>query len=401
MNTQSINSLLNTSTERRLNFHVGKNGPFSTSHESQTHQYFKAGAATVADACVVRSKAQKHNTKQKLHGLIAKWLDEHQWIASRARSAAAHLTLRWRDLSQEQKHRRAFEYAEATGAHAFSLDLSEMVAKRAAAAHDPARYLAKRLNGKLSKQGPNDLEYAFILDVAKTGKLHVHGIFLLGQDDIKLVESALRQAGGKFSKETIARQLSVSELYAGLGFLRYCMKARKQTTMTLAGGRFEFVNQTLNRAAEAFHEANRPEKWRAQRGHLAPANTKGLVESIGESLARMGLPGQLMLSCAINALLRPSQALPHDTITPRCRSERRRNWPRLPHRRFRSRIKRSATGDGWQQTSSHLMSAQANRRLRNIGAVCASQPYQDTLHLSQFSVKTCSGWPMICRAGSV
>jgi hypothetical protein len=149
---------------------------------------------------------------------------------------------------------------------------------------------------------------------------------------------------------------------------------------TLAGGRFEFVNQALNRAAEAFHEANRPKKWRAQRSAMATRTTDGPVESIRESLERMRRVGRLMLSCAVNALLHPSQALPEAAIPPACRSDRRRNWWLIPHGRSGGRIKRSAPDNGWLTTTSHQLPATANRRLSNIGPVDAERTYQGTLH---------------------
>ena len=287
------------------------NGPFSRVLETGYHQQNKASVASSELACVVRTKPKSSHPIHKLDNVIAGWLDEHQWIATRTRNAAAHLNRRWRDLSQEQKHMRAFEYAEAAGARAFSLNLSEMVEKRATAAPDPARYLAKRLNGKLKAQGLSGLKYAFILDVAKTGKLHVHGIFLVGQNDTKLVESALRQAGGKASKRTIARQLSVSDLHAGLGFRRYSRRACKQAAKTLAGRRFEFVNQNLNRAAEGFHEENRPKKRRDQRGATSAPAANSSLEAIGESLAHLSPTSADLLAYAPKALLRPRQALSH------------------------------------------------------------------------------------------
>ena len=287
------------------------NGPFSLVLETGYHQHNKASPTTAELACVVKTKPKSSHPIHKLDNVIAGWLDEHQWIATRTRNAAAHLNRRWRDLSQEHKHMRAFEYAEAAGARAFSLNLSEMVEKRATAAPDPARYLAKRLNGKLKAQGLSGLKYAFILDVAKTGKLHVHGFFVLGENDIMLVESALRQAGGKASKRTIARQLSVSDLHAGLGFRRYSRKARKKTAKTLAGGRFEFVNQNLNRAAEGFHEENRPKKRREQRDTTASTAANSPLEAIGESLAHLSPTSADLLGCAPKALLWPRQELSH------------------------------------------------------------------------------------------
>ena len=310
--TTVISTLIAGSTfEQRTSSCGDKSCRFSAVQNAGGRLKLKASPTTAELACVVRTKPKSSHPIHKLDNVIAGWLDEHQWIATRTRNAAAHLNRRWRDLSQEQKHMRAFEYAEAAGAHAFSLNLSEMVEKRATAAPDPARYLAKRLNGKLKAQGLSGLKYPFILDVAKTGKLHAHGFFVLGENDIMLVESALRQAGGKASKRTIARQLSVSDLHAGLGFRRYSRRACKQAAKTLAGRRFEFVNQNLNRAAEGFHEENRPKKRRDQRGATSAPAANSSLEAIGESLAHLSPTSADLLAYAPKALLRPRQALSH------------------------------------------------------------------------------------------
>jgi hypothetical protein len=289
----------------------GRNGPFSAVLRTANHQYSRGKTSHVCGSRVVRTKPSTPHPIHKLDSLIARWLDEHPWIATRTRNAAKHLNRRWRDLSQEQKHKRAFEYAEAAGAYAFSLNLSEIIQKRAAAAHDPVKYLAKRLNEKLRKQKVSGLEYAFILDVSAPGKLHAHGIFILGQNDINLVKVALRNAGGRFSTREVARQLSVSNLNAGLGFHRYIRKARKSVSHVLSGKRLEFVSQTLNRATEAFHEANRPKKRRDHQSTIATSGTNSLAGTIGESPAHLNLLGLHLLGYAPKALLRPRQSLSH------------------------------------------------------------------------------------------
>ena len=54
-------------------------------------------------------------------------------------------------------------------------------------------------------------QYAFVLELRVSGGLHAHGIFILDENDVKLIKSGLRKAGGKFPALAAARLLSVSD----------------------------------------------------------------------------------------------------------------------------------------------------------------------------------------------
>jgi pterin-4a-carbinolamine dehydratase len=202
----------------------------------------------------------RKTTLVKLRSLIASWLKDHPSIARQTRKSQSHLKRRWRDLTSDERLKRAFQFAEASDGLAFTLNLSPAVESKAEAHPDPAGYLKVRLNRQLRKHGLGALPFGFVLEISKPGKLHAHGIIVPTDNAQQAIKNLLRDAGGQVLNAQRARQLHTKQLYAGVGYLGYIIKGRKKTTELLSGRRSQFMNDALMRASQEFHENNRPRK---------------------------------------------------------------------------------------------------------------------------------------------
>tara|TARA_R110002051_G_scaffold30487_1_gene70520 strand:- start:26973 stop:27836 length:864 start_codon:yes stop_codon:yes gene_type:complete len=216
---------------------------------------------TQAQATTKTRSAQETGNEQ-LGKMIATWFDNHPWHAVRIKNAYAYLRKRWRDLTNEEKCLRGFQYAAEIDGIALSLNFSELVEARAREHDDPAGYLSKRISKALRQHGLATLPFAFVLEFSKEGKFHAHGVIVPMGKSLPIIKNAFRAAGGKDLEKGLARQLMTKPLFGGQGFHRYSLKSCKKTTVLLAGRRFAIMNRSLNAAARDFHENNRPKTHR-------------------------------------------------------------------------------------------------------------------------------------------
>ncbi len=169
---------------------------------------------------------------------------------------------RWRDLSSEQSYLAAARACQAIGGYSFSLDISgKILTTLQTKEADPAGYLAERINAELRALGLGRLAFGFRFEVSKDGKLHLHGMIVIGAVDKDIVSLALRSAAGRVKGRGAARQLDMKTvIYDADGWVGYGSKEadRLRAETTLSGKRLIYINRDMVRIAKQHHEASLP-----------------------------------------------------------------------------------------------------------------------------------------------
>lgn len=175
----------------------------------------------------------------------------------------------------------AFEMLAAKlGGRIFTLRFSQDVAKATESHKDPIGYLRKRLSNSFSRLGMSVPPLAFVLEMTPLGRstdedgttmkepqAHLHGVIATAGCDSKLLNQALRDAGGTLRGRAAARQLKLQEFVPSLGgpfgWSRYCWKDARRTRRLLAVKKVHYLPQVVNRLATAYWD-----EWYRSRARL-------------------------------------------------------------------------------------------------------------------------------------
>lgn len=162
----------------------------------------------------------------------------------------------WRYLSEGQKVLQAHIAAENAGALAFTINFSDRLQATVKASGDPTRLISGYIGRELRKALGHSLPHLFVLEVSRTGKLHAHGVVVVGDDldegRILTIDKALGRAGGKLKAARIVRQTQsyLDHLHDGEGWAKYLSKARSATSRHLGTEKISFISNDLLRLAK-------------------------------------------------------------------------------------------------------------------------------------------------------
>lgn len=163
---------------------------------------------------------------------------------------------KWRNLSETEKLHAAHLSAEKSGALAFTIIFSERLQKTLQASDDPTRLLSGYIGRELRKALGRSLPHLFVLEISRTGKLHAHGVVVIGddldEDRILAIDRALGRAGGKLKAARITRQTQsyLDHLHNGKGWANYLAKARFATRRHLQTDKISYISTDLLRLAK-------------------------------------------------------------------------------------------------------------------------------------------------------
>jgi len=167
---------------------------------------------------------------------------------------------RWRDLRADERFAEAILCAGANGGLAFSLNMNAAQEERLLRHPDPFRCFQKRISDALSRQGVNGLPWAAHIEVDRdSGKLHLHGVFILDGFDKETVKRALREAAGLVRKQHSApRQLRLKPIEDAPGWVGYVSEDAGFTRRFLGDKNLFGVSQALTRLTkERYDESHR------------------------------------------------------------------------------------------------------------------------------------------------
>lgn len=162
----------------------------------------------------------------------------------------------WRHLSETEKLHAAHLSAEKSGALAFTIIFSERLQRTLQASNDPTRLLAGYINRELRKAIGGSLPHLFVLEISRTGKLHAHGVVIIGDDldeeRILAIDKALGRAGGQLKAARMTRQTQtyLDHLHNGEGWAKYLSKARVVTRRHLQADKISYISTDLLRLAK-------------------------------------------------------------------------------------------------------------------------------------------------------
>jgi hypothetical protein len=145
---------------------------------------------------MVMGKPTADPSLTKLMKLCSQWLADRKSIATIARRSNSYVRRGWRDLSLSEKHRRAFQHADAAGGFMISLNLSAEIERKASVHSDPIGYLKNRVNNAVRTNGHRGLQFLLIFEFNKKGRLHAHGVVITDNEPIDEIKQVFRMAGG-------------------------------------------------------------------------------------------------------------------------------------------------------------------------------------------------------------
>jgi hypothetical protein len=98
---------------------------------------------------------------------------------------------RWRDLTPVQIFTLSARVAEAGEGVGFSLNLRDDIERSACKASDPVTFLAKRFSSALRAAGLAGRPLSFLMERTPEGRVHLHGVLILGDIDPARARAAL------------------------------------------------------------------------------------------------------------------------------------------------------------------------------------------------------------------
>jgi hypothetical protein len=235
---------------------------------AHTHHYLPLPTSTPQPTSAPRSTTSTSLTSASLHDLVLsafpRYNRHRSWVLDRAVTArdAAHARLtapapvppllptRWRDLTPAQVFGLSTQTTGAEGGLAFSLNLRDDVERSASRASDPVAFLAKRFSRALRAAGLAGLPFSFQTEQTGQGRLHLHGVVLVGDADPAMVKATFAQAGGKKKGRAASTQVKFDLLFDGGGWAGYCLKSARRV---VPGDRQSFVSPTLKKLVKKFH----------------------------------------------------------------------------------------------------------------------------------------------------
>lgn len=159
----------------------------------------------------------------------------------------------WRKLTETEKLMAAHMVASEHGALAFTINFSERLQNTLQGSADLCRLISGYIGRELRKALGHTLPHLFTLEVSLSGKLHAHGVVVIGHDlseeRIIAIDKALGRAGGVMKAARIVRQTQsyLDHLYDASGWAMYLTKARNVTRRHLSTEKISFISTDLIR----------------------------------------------------------------------------------------------------------------------------------------------------------
>lgn len=167
----------------------------------------------------------------------------------------------WENSSNLNRYVIAYNYAEAHGGVAFSLNFSKAVREALYHDRDPVKKLRENLSRHVRDAFGEPIELAFILEFTKAGVLHMHGIAILPElhDAKDRFRLALKKTGGKIKWDEKGKttQTKIKALFSGKGWLGYTSKDYARTQAMLNTPRIEYRSDKLTRSAREWHDSQK------------------------------------------------------------------------------------------------------------------------------------------------
>lgn len=170
----------------------------------------------------------------------------------------------WRTFNRHEKTIMAMAVAYWLGGYAFTLRFSSQHEISLASLPDRGESPCRRQSGYLQRAFREALGYvpafAFFFEFSPTGALHLHGVLLPrneGEEHLKVIRTAMREAGGEILGRSGSTQAHCVPLFDGLGWGAYSTKSLKRTRHLLGHKHVDFVSQDLSRQTRNAYEAFR------------------------------------------------------------------------------------------------------------------------------------------------
>lgn len=140
-------------------------------------------------------------------------------------------------------------------AHAFTLNLSpDVIARGLASRHNGfASWIQKRIAAELAKVVRRVVEFALAVDVTRSGRPHLHGVIVVGVDELPAAEEALRRAGGTWAAKCADRQVDTRPVWDADGWASYSAR-NAAAARKVVGASIMACTAGLKAAAKALHE---------------------------------------------------------------------------------------------------------------------------------------------------
>ena len=188
----------------------------------------------------------------------------------------------------------AYRALEATGAGAaFTLNCSPD--EIAAAQRHPkgfADYFKRRISSALKRALGYIPLFGFVVDVARDGRLHIHGAIAANDNQLDLINGALCHAGGVWeSKRGREYQCKITPMYTPDIWANYCLRNQARVKRLIRGRAISITTPLRRRAKEL---------WSVLRA-AAPPSLPALAREAFSSLGSRGL----MVSCLRRTTDRP------------------------------------------------------------------------------------------------
>jgi hypothetical protein len=139
-------------------------------------------------------------------------------------------------------------------AYAFTVNLSpDVIARGLASRHNGfASWIQKRIAAELSRLIKRTVEFALAVDVTRSGRPHVHGVIVVGVDELPAAEEALRRAGGAWAAKCSNRQVDTRPVWDADGWASYSAR-NAAAARKVVGASVMACTSGLKAAAKALH----------------------------------------------------------------------------------------------------------------------------------------------------
>lgn len=249
-----IHERLNAERTKAANTDIAENTDMLSQRKTAVAQWLKAREA-------------EGNRVKRIHNTLYTYDATSLPNEDRSREARArkigHGTIRtnWENSSNLDRYVIAYNYAEAHGGVAFSLNFSEAVREDLYCDRDPVKKLRENLSRHMRDAFGEPIELAFILEFTKAGVLHMHGIAILPElhDAKDRFRLALKKTGGKIKHDEKGKttQTKMKALFSGKGWLGYTSKDYARTQAMLNTQRIEYRSDRLTRSARGWHDSQK------------------------------------------------------------------------------------------------------------------------------------------------
>ena len=175
----------------------------------------------------IKTLRGQHPGAERDASLVPKTPLDDAHSAPYTRRNPRHKTINsWDKLNEEERAFLIHTAMEGDDALAFTLNLSPDIVAKATTAKRKARDVIRdRITLELNKLSSKDHALVMVLELSKSGRLHVHGSILAPDIPPKSIKEALRRAGGVWPGHAGGKfQADVQPLHTGATWHQYVAK---------------------------------------------------------------------------------------------------------------------------------------------------------------------------------